>query len=120
MAREDDATRLVDVELAHELIETGGRSVQVGIGSSSIKRKNSFVKQSHLPASNSKLSLACEIHFGANVMGNLLVGDLDSAIRSDGSVSGLGDSNERSDSAAVAVLGANDDNSVRGERACNV
>lgn len=73
-----------------------------------------------LPASNSELGFAGLVDFGADIVGDLLVGDVDSAVGGDGSVLLLGNSNEACDSAAIAMLRADDDDTVRGKGACDV
>jgi hypothetical protein len=73
-----------------------------------------------LPASNSELGFASLVDFGADIVGDLLVGNVDSAVGGDGSVLLLGNSNEACDSAAIAMFRADDDDTVRGKGAGDV
>ncbi|KAI6751893.1 hypothetical protein HG531_006589 [Fusarium graminearum] len=113
----DNAARLVNVGLADKLIKAGRGSIQVGQFVSTVNRDHSLVNKTKLPASNSELGFTGLVDLRADIVRDLFVMNLNSVVGCDCFVLLLGYADETGNSAAIAVLGADYDDAMRGERA---
>lgn len=120
VSTKDDASWPVDIQAADELVETGGGEVEVGNLAASVHGQDGVVNKTHFPESNSQLCFSSLINFRGDIVGDAVVSNLATCVVGEEAVHLVLETNQTQDGAAVAMLRAHNDDTMRCEGACNI